>query len=326
MNDLEKFLNIQFMDGINYIYSIKKMTNDGNPYAAFELGMMEYNGDMVGYARYNKCYEYMKIAASSNHPRANFMIAWLIYNKKIGNLELNDLETAWYHINVAKECGSIAAINSIGLAYLNGLVPNEDKNIDKAIEYFIAASNYNYAYAFNNLGKIYENKLEYEKAFDYYLKSALLEESWACNKIGEFYRLGVGCKKDLKQAFKFYSIANEAPIGITEKWCKYNLAKYFYLEGCYEANVEKDVEKAIVLLEEIADKKIEVCILLIYIYSDLYLKDKNILYNNKIKYYAKLCENFDEYNLDIKLDIESKLKCLVENNINIDIIIKQGIN
>lgn len=324
MNDLEKFLNIQFMDGINYIYSIKQMTKDGNPYAAFELGMMEYNGAMVGYPRYNKCYEYLKIAASSNHPRANFMIAWLIYNKKIGNLEKEDLEMAWHHINIAKECGSIAAINSIGLAYLNGFVPNEGKNINKAIEYFTEASNYNYAYAFNNLGKIYENNLDYEKAFNYYLKSALLEESWACNKIGEFYRLGIGCKKNLKEAFKFYSISNEAPVGISELWSKYNLAKYFYLDGCYDAGVEKDENIAISLLEDIADKKMNACILLIYIYSNLYLKNKNILYSNKIKYYANLVTNFCEYNDDIKTEVEYKLKCLADNSIDINIIIKQG--
>ena len=84
------------------------------------------------------------------------MIASLIYNKKIGNLEQEDLKKAWYHLNIAIEAGSIAAINTMGLAYLKGYVPNQKANINKAIELFTKASEHNYAYAYNNLGKIYE--------------------------------------------------------------------------------------------------------------------------------------------------------------------------
>ena len=324
INDLEKFLNMQFMDGINYIYSIKKMAKDGNPYAAFEIGMMEYNGDMVGYPRYNVCFDYMKKAAINNHPRANFMIAWLIYNKKVGNLDADDLKLAWHHLKVAKDCGSVAAINNMGIAYLNGLVPGEKANEKIAIKYFEEASSYNYAYAFNNLGKIYENRKDFEKAFECYLNSALLEESWACNKIGNYYRLAICCKKDLKQAFIFYNKAYEAPIDIMDKWCKYNLAKYFYLDGCYEAGVEKDVKRATVLFEEIANSNMMACIELIFIYSDCYLDTKNNLYLEKINYYVSLCESFKEYNDDIKKMVEDNLKVLSKSHIDISPIIKQG--
>ena len=41
-------------------------------------------------------------------------------------------------------------------------------------------------YAYNNLGKIYENRGEYDKAYKCYLNSANLGESWAANKIGEY--------------------------------------------------------------------------------------------------------------------------------------------
>ncbi len=321
LTDLENFLNTEFMDGINYFYSIKKMATDNNPYANFELAMMEYKGEICGYSRYNKCYDYLKKAAISNHPRANFMIAYLIYNKKIGNLTKNDLEEAWKHLNVAKDAGSIAAINSMGIAYLNGYVPNEEINEKKAIELFTTASCANYAYAYNNLGKIYENKHKYEIAFDYYLKSALLEESWACNKVANFYRLGIGCDVDLSKAFNFYINASKAPVSTMDKWCKYNLAKYYYEFGCYEANVEKDLNKAIDLLVDVSDFIMEACIELIYIYSNLYLKTKDEIYGINIKKYAKMCEFFPEYNEQIKKEIECNLDKIKKDNINTSIII-----
>ena len=322
--DLENFLNTEFMDGINYFYSIKKMAKDNNPYANFELAMMEYKGEISGKPRYNKCYEYLEKTANSNHPRANFMIASLIYNKKIGNLEQEDLKKAWYHLNIAIEAGSIAAINTMGLAYLKGYVPNQKANINKAIELFTKASEHNYAYAYNNLGKIYENKKDLKKAFEYYINSALLEESWACNKIGNYYRLGIGCEKDLKKAFEYYIKASNSPINTMNKWCKYNLAKYFYLNGSYEANIEKDINKAISLFESISSYIMEACIELIYIYSDLYLKENNELYKINIDKYASLCSKFPNYNDQIKKDIENKLKQIKKDNINTNIILKEN--
>lgn len=262
ITDLQNFLNAEFMDGINYIYSLKKMATVDNPYALFELGMMEYNGEFTGKPRYNKCYEYFKRAADKNHPRANFMIASLIYNKEIGNLESKDIELAFKHLDLARNAGSIAAINLMGLFYLNGLVDNK-KDVDKAIILFEEACSHNYTYAYNNLGKIYEDKMDYEKAFTFYKESADLEQSWACNKIGNFYRLGIGCGKDLKKAFYYYNLSMNAPIKTFIDWSKYNLAKYFYLNGCYDIGLEKDVKKAISLLKDIEDNNIDACILLL---------------------------------------------------------------
>ena len=314
INDLENFLNAEFMDGINYTYKIKKMANDNNPYALFSLAMMEYNGEMIGYTRYNRCYEYLKKAASCGHPRANFMIAHLIYNSKIGSKTNDDLNLAWTHLVIAKEAGSVAAINTMGLAYLNGYVPNEDKNIKKAFDLFKEAANYNYTYAYNNLGFIYENKKEYKKAFEYYLESANLSESWACNKIGYFYLNGIGTQKDLKKAFEYFNLGIDSPIKIQCLWNKYNLAKYFYLNGCYEANIEINVEKSISLLEDICYDLIEASILLFYIA----IKNKDL---DKILYYKSIIENNDDFNDIIKNEIENKMKLISISKINIDNII-----
>lgn len=309
INDLENFLNVEFMDGINYTYKIKQMAINNNPYALFALAMMEYRGEITGESRYNVCYEYLKKASISKHPRANFMITYLIYNNKIGNKSTNDLEIAWKHLNTAKDTGSIAALNTMGIAYLNGYCPDGNINVEKAIHLFEKAASYNYTYAYNNLGKIYEDRKEYKKAFEYYLKSANLEESWACNKVGFCYYQGIGVDRDLKKAFEYFNTGCLAPIKNQCCWNKYNLAKYFYLEGCYEANVEKDVSKAIDLLEEIENDLIDSVILLFYIAIANNNKDKIWFYKDKI-------ENHAAYNDNVKKDIEDKLKYIKDNKID----------
>lgn len=313
INDLENFLNVEFMDGINYTYKIKQMANANNPYALFNLAMMEYNGEFSGYARYNICFDYLKRASVSGHPRANFMIAYLIYNKKIGTFSDDDLNLAWNHLNIAKDAGSIAAINTMGLAYLKGLVPGKKIDVNKALYYFKEASNYDYSYAYNNLGKIYEERKEYDIAFDYYLKSANLEESWACNKIGYFYYYGIGVNKNFDKSFYYFNKGCDAPLKNQCYWNKYNLAKNFYLNGRYEANVEKDIDKALSLLMSIENNLIEAAILLFYIAIDS--KD-----NVKILYYKDKIEKFSNYNNNIKKDIEDKL-AMFDNKIELKKII-----
>ena len=43
-------------------------------------------------------------------------------------------------------------------------------------------------------------------------------------------------------------------LGLSVLWAKYNLAKYFYFTGNYDANIEKDENKAVLLLKETAAK------------------------------------------------------------------------
>ena len=316
INDLEKFLKLQFNDGTNYSYSIKKLAKENNPYACFELGMMEYNGEIAGYPRYNKSYEYLQKAANYNHPRANYLIAKMLLNGYIGDNTKKDLNLAWKHLKDAEKLGSIAALNTIGLIHL------KDNNINSAIQYFTKASNYNYVYAYNNLGKIYENKKEYEKAFNYYLKSANLEESWACNKIGEYYRLGIGTNIDLKASFYYYNLSLNVPIKLINNWGKYNLAKYFYLNGNYEANIEKDENMAIKLLKEASDNNIfNATLELIYYYTDKYISTKNSDYLNYLNTFITKISTYKEYNSIYKKDIENKINDIKNKEIiNINIL------
>ena len=257
MNDLEQFLKIQLKDGINYTYSLKKLSKENNPYASFELGDMEYTGIMSGSPRYVKAYEYFKIAAAQNHPRANWLIGKMLLEGQIGKKTEETKEKAFKYLKKAEELGSIAATNTIGLCYLNGLIPSILKNEEKAIRYFKKAAKEDYVYAHNNLGKIYEEHGDLKKAYEHYMVGATLEESWASNKIGKWYLEGTYIEKDEKQAYEYFNKATEVPKNILDHWAYFNLAKYFYLNGNFEANIEKNIPKAIEYFNKALEGNIE---------------------------------------------------------------------
>lgn len=304
INDLEKFLNIQFKDGISYVYSLKQLSKNNNPYACFELGLKEYLGEITGEPRYNIAYEHLKIAADYNHPRANYLIGKMLINKNIGNTSKQDINLALNYLKKSESLGNIATLNTLGLYYLN---LKNDKN--KAIEYFNKAANNNYVYSYNNLGLIEEKNNNYNTAFNYYLKSANLNESWACNKIGELYRQGFGITKDLKKAFYYYNKALDVPISLVNYYAKYNLAKYFYLNGNYEANIEKNKELAIKYLNDASNNNIlEASIELLYYHTNNYLKENSNTTLTIINSLITKIENHTNFNNIYKLNIEENIK------------------
>jgi len=301
VSDLEKFLLLNFKDGVNYIYELKSLVKENNAYACFELGYMEYKGEITGIPRYNTAYKYFLIASEQNHPRASLLIADMFLKNKIGNSSKEDIEKAISYLNKAVSLGSVAALNKLGLFYLK----SDKKN---AIEYFKKAISYDYVYAYNNLGKIYEDEKNYEKAFNYYIKSAEKEESWACNKLGEFYRLGLYVDKNYEKAFYYYNLATNVPVYLLEYYSKYNLAKYFYLCGNYELGIDKDEKKAISLLEEASlHNKIEASIELFKIYIEKYISDSNENNLSKIKFYKNIIEKNDKFNDGFRQIIDNNL-------------------
>jgi len=314
INDLKKFLEIQFKEGISLIPSLKKLAKENNPYALYELGNLEYNGIIAGHPRYEEAFNYHLQAASYDHPTSNWMLAHMIINKKIGSLSKEDINNAWTYLLKAKSLDSISSLNTIGICYLHGYTPNQEINIDKAIQHFLLAAKNNYVYAYNNLGKIYEQQKDYKQAFTYYLKSANEEESWACNKVAEYYRQGIYVEKNIEKSYHYYKIGANSPIGNRCNWNIYNLVKYFYLEGNSTIGIKKDIDKSISLLKEINNFEYT-NELLLYAYYELYLSDNT--YINKVKYYLNKLNNSHVLNKEYKQLIENKLKEIEQNQINI---------
>ena len=280
--DLEAYLSLKLREGINYDYSMQELANTGNAYANFELGSNEYYGYVKGYPRYDKAYKYLVIAANLSHPTANYILGSMYINGLINNKSKEDLELGYNYLDKAFKLGNVASINFIGKMYLNGTYPLS-KDLDKAKEFFIKASDSNYAYAYNNLGILLEKEANLFDALSYYIKAANLGESWACNKVGEYYRkTGNGMK-----AYEFYLKATEGSYQTTCYYAYYNLAKYYYQNG-FES-IKKDNTKYLEYLNIASDNNIiEASIDLLLYYYEMYLKngtekDKIYIYKNKIE-------------------------------------------
>ena len=310
---LEEYLSLKLREGINYDFSLKKLAQKGNAYANFEIGSNEYYGYYKGYPRYLEAFKYLNEAAKLNHASANYMIGNMLLKKLLGNGSKKELESAYEYLKKAYELGNIAACNSIGYMYLEGIYPLK-KDLVKAQEYFNWSANHDYAYSYNNLGRIEENNNHIDKAFEYYLKSANLGESWACNKVGEYYR-----ESNMELAFKYYNDALDSNIRTTCFYAYYNLAKYFYLNG-YLTITSKDINKAIEYFKIASEHNIlEALEELFYIYVDKYLvTHQNIDYIELIKYKEKI-ESHPIYDKNIRDRIEKKLKLIKDKQIKINI-------
>lgn len=217
--ELEDYMKVKLYEGVSYVSSLILLSKNKNMYACAEIGSLAYDGLINGNADYNMAYKYYLIAADKGHPKACYMIANLIYK---GFVKEN-VNILWKYLNKGIKLGSNAAINLKGLCYLNGVNSKNIINKNKAIEYFNEASKSGYAFAYNNLGYIYEKDNDMNKAIEYYKISADLGNSWALNKMGEYYRN----KGDMGTAYLYYTMSNDAPINERCKWAKYNLEKYF---------------------------------------------------------------------------------------------------
>ena len=318
VNDVEKFMQLGLNSGIWSLRGLSELAKENNPFACFEMASLEFYGIINGKPRYDKAYEYYKIASDNNHPVASWAIGYLYYKGYIGSKSEEDLINAYKYFIKAKDLKCPISYSSLGLIYLNGDIPGIKKDSKKAIELFKKGAELGNVYCYNSLGMIAEKNNKFEEAYNNYLISANLGDSWAQNKIGEFYRLGIYVEKDLKEAYNYYLKSTECPKLSLCPWSKYNLAKYFYLHGIPEIEVFKNTNKAINLLEDICNDLIEANEELIYIYYELYMNTKNEDYLIKLNYYCDLITKNQKYSSIIKNRIEKKLSKLKIDNININ--------
>ena len=234
-NELDEYLKLKLYFGQSYISSLINLANKNNMYACADVGALYFDGLIDGEVNYNKSYEYYMKAALKNHPKAVWMIANLILTKRVKY----DKETMWKYLNKSIELGSAAGYNTLGLCYLKGINPDNKINLELAKHYFEISSELGYVYAFNNIGRMYENENNIDESIKYYKISADMMESWALNKVGEYYRL----KGDLKTAYLYYSKSIECPLNERNRYAYYNLAEYYYKNGFKELNIKKDINK-----------------------------------------------------------------------------------
>jgi len=297
--DLQNFLLLELNEGANFTHSIMNLANDGNPYANYRLGSMEYSGEYFGVPRFDKAYEYFVNSASKNHPSALWMIGNMIMRGQIGSKSDEDLTLAFEYFEKGYKLGSVASINSLGLCYKFGYAVKKDLAV--AITYFEEAASKNYAYAYNNLGLIYENS-DVNRALECFLKSSELNESFACNKVGEILR-----KKGLKkEALEYYQKALNNGVKGRSNWAEYNIAKHYYLKGDLKCNIPKNIDLATRYFLN-CDFLIESLIELFFIFFEKKDMDKVAEIKEKIELHSK-------YSLDIKRIIEKKIDAFKKIN------------
>lgn len=219
-NELEEYLKIKLYFGQTYYSSLIELAKKGNSYAQCDVASLYFDGIINGHPEYDKSYEYYYLAAKKGQPKACFMVANLMITGRV----LYDFDIMWKYLNKAIELNSAAAYNTLGICYMNGMTKDNIISIEKAIKYFKISSDMGYSYAFNNLGKIYEDDGKIEEAIKYYKVSADMSESWALNKVGEYYRK----KGNLDLAYIYYNKAIECPLKERSSYAYYNLATYYY--------------------------------------------------------------------------------------------------
>lgn len=234
--DLEEFISINLYDGFNYISAIKRLASKGNMFANVELGTLEYNEALKNRDRYINSYNYYKVAADLGHPKACWMVAYMIMK---GTVE-KDYETMNKYLNKALDLGSVPALNMKGNIYYYGYTEDGTKDIELARKCYEEAAAQGYAYAYNNLALMALDNNDEESAIKYYKRSADLGEAWSANRLGEYYRKN----NDLKTAYYYYLESIKGPYFEKYYWGYYNLSKYYYMNGIAELNIEKDIDKA----------------------------------------------------------------------------------
>ena len=234
--ELDDYLKIKLYYGQSYYSALELLSKKGNMYANAELGSLEFDGLISGKKDYEKSYKYYMKAALKSHPKACWMISNLMLSGKIKM----DFNIMWQYLNKAIKLGSAAAYNTLGICYKKGINKENIVDLKLAYKYFLISSEMGYVFAFNNIGKLYEEENKIEEAIKYYKISADMKNSWALNKVGEYYRK----KGDYKTAFMYYSEAIKCPINERCKYAYYNLAKYYYEKGNIYVNIDIDSQKA----------------------------------------------------------------------------------
>lgn len=129
---------------------------------------------------------------------------------------------------------------NLGLAYYEGWKGVKDP--DMALHYFQKAAKGNYPPADFYIGIIFMERKEYKKSVPYYKKS-LTVNPLASYNLGVYYEDGMGVKRDLKEAVKYYKLAvkGDYPLAF------HNLAT-FYRRGM--GGLKQDYKKAMSLYKK----------------------------------------------------------------------------
>ncbi len=139
------------------------------------------------------------------------------------------------------------AMNVLGMAYLRGI--GVEKDVNKAIDWWMLAAQKGYAYAYYNLGMLYKNgkhgiKQDFEKACSFYKKGVEANSLLCRYCYGFMLYKGLGCQQSYKEAISYFQKAA----------AKKHTPSLYMLGLCYRNGygVEQDEEMGIYYLSQAA--------------------------------------------------------------------------
>ena len=222
------------------IEELLPLADNGNPVAQFYVAKMNYNGfgvpkDLdIAFARY-------KESAEQGYSKAQHNLSFFyIYGETVEKDEKKGFD--W--MAKAADQGFHLSQYYMGIALSLPGSPLE-KNISKALEYFMAAADQNYPPALTRLGAHFAQvDIDYEKADSYLKQAAALGDAEAMWRLSFSYMSGNGNKQNKTKAFDLLKSAAE----------KKYLPSYYDLGVSYlwGNGVDRNVEAGISWLQQSA--------------------------------------------------------------------------
>ena len=116
-------------------------------------------------------------------------------NAKIAS-ENGERTKAFKYYLKAAEAGIVPAMTACGNMYLDG--KGTKKDLQKALEWFQKAAEFNNVTAINNIGYIHETQENYKEALKWYKRAAELNDAVAMMNLAGLYFMGWGTRKNEK--------------------------------------------------------------------------------------------------------------------------------
>ena len=237
--------NIPVYDRIAYWYVDRDFSwyleaaRTGNAESQFRVAMAYLGGKNVE-KDVEKGMEWLRKSAEGGNKYAQYTLG---YAHLIGDGVEKDVEKAYSWLLKAAEKGVPAAQFMVGCYYIDGMVVERD--MEKAFEWMEESANREFEQAQLWMGYYYNQQNKYDKALFYFLKATEKGNAEAQNEVGVMYANGQGTEKDEAKAIEWYRKSAEQGYALAQS----NLA-YRYDNG---DGVEKDTKKAFELYLKAAE-------------------------------------------------------------------------
>lgn len=194
-------------DTIQGVRLIKSAAEKGYAPAQGAYGYYLFNGIGVKEDK-STAIKYFKNGADNNDKTASSLLGWCYAT---GNGVDTDYEKAYELLKIGAEVDDVLAIRTLGSMYCDGIIPGENKDFTKGIEYLEKASSLEDLCASAFLAQIYYlgqgGHKDYKKALKYALKAAEGGDVPSQSLLGYLYMKGLGVQKNYDEAYKWLSKA-----------------------------------------------------------------------------------------------------------------------